>query len=90
MEKKFDKSDALMPTAVLGKMVLDDLEGSKEQKPLHNREGEFGASFNNMVDNAIRDDRASKLEALDERLAKGKAIANAEKAELAEMQLQRK
>lgn len=90
MEKKFDKGDALMPTAALGKMVLDDLEGAKEQKPLHDREGEFGASFNNMVDNAIRDDRASKLEALDERLAKGKAIANAEKAELKDLQLQRK
>lgn len=90
MEKKLDKSDALMPTAAFGKMVLDDLEGDKSKKPLHDREGEFGASFNNMVDDAIRDDRASKLEELDERLAKGKAIADAEKAELSEMQLQRK
>lgn len=90
MEKKFDKSDAFMPTATLGKMVLDDLEEAKDQKPLHDREGEFGASFNNMVDNAIRDDRASKLEALDERLAKGRAVADAEKAELAGLQLQRK
>lgn len=90
MEKKFDKSDVLMPTVALGKMVLDDLEEAKGQKPLHDREGEFGASFNNMVDNAIRDDRASKLEALDERLAKGKAVADAEKAELAGLQFQRK
>ncbi|WP_314020786.1 hypothetical protein [Mogibacterium diversum] len=89
MEKKFDKGN-LTPTAALGKMVLDDLEEAKVQKPLHDREGEFGASFNNMVDNAIRDDRASKLEALDERLAKGKAVADAEKAELKDLQLQRK
>ena len=90
MEKKFDKGDVLMPTAALGNMVLDDLEGANAQKPLHDREGEFGASFNNMVDDAIRDDRVSKLEALDERLAKGKAVADAEKAELADMQFQRK
>ena len=90
MEKKFDKGDALMGAAALGKMVLDDLEDASGQKPLHDREGEFGASFNNMVDNAIRDDRASKLEALDERLAKGRAVADAEKAELAGLQLQGK